>query len=169
MRKKNAIYNDLTLGKSYIPESKFRELKRFEVLTNDFLMSCSGTIGKMTQVVGDFEKGIINQAMLIMRVDNELFNYEYFSELFESQYMQSQIIDNSMGSAMKNLVGMDTFKNLKIITPTIDEQSNLVQYIKKIKLTINNAIDLKEQEIERIKEYKATLINSAVTGKIKVC
>ena len=166
---KNAIYNDLTLGKSYIPESKFRELKRFEVLTNDFLMSCSGTIGKMTQVVGDFEKGIINQAMLIMRVDNELFNYEYFSELFESQYMQSQIIDNSMGSAMKNLVGMDTFKNLKIITPTIDEQSNLVQYIKKIKLTINNAIDLKEQEIERIKEYKATLINSAVTGKIKVC
>ena len=27
---------------------------------------------------------------------------------------------------------------------------------------------LKEQEIEKLKEYKATLINSAVTGKIKV-
>ncbi|MEY4141284.1 MAG: hypothetical protein RL110_655, partial [Bacteroidota bacterium] len=30
------------------------------------------------------------------------------------------------------------------------------------------AINAKEKEIEKLKEYKATLINSAVTGKIKV-
>ena len=33
---------------------------------------------------------------------------------------------------------------------------------------IATAISLKEQEIEKLKEYKATLINSAVTGKVKV-
>ena len=33
---------------------------------------------------------------------------------------------------------------------------------------IKSAITLKEQEIEKLKEYKSTLINSAVTGKIKV-
>ena len=33
---------------------------------------------------------------------------------------------------------------------------------------IATAISLKEQEIEKLKEYKSTLINSAVTGKIKV-
>jgi type I restriction enzyme S subunit len=30
------------------------------------------------------------------------------------------------------------------------------------------AISLKEKEIEKLKEYKATLINGAVSGKIRV-
>jgi type I restriction enzyme S subunit len=30
------------------------------------------------------------------------------------------------------------------------------------------AIDLQKKQIEKLKEYKTTLINSAVTGKIKV-
>lgn len=32
----------------------------------------------------------------------------------------------------------------------------------------NAAVTLLEQQISKLKEYKATLINSAVTGKIKV-
>jgi type I restriction enzyme S subunit len=36
------------------------------------------------------------------------------------------------------------------------------------KYQVTTVISLKEQEIEKSKEYKATLINSAVTGKIKV-
>jgi len=37
-----------------------------------------------------------------------------------------------------------------------------------LKDKIATAISLKEQEIEKLKEYKSVLINSAVTGKIKV-
>ena len=33
---------------------------------------------------------------------------------------------------------------------------------------IATAIACKQAEIEKLKEYKATLINSAVTGKIKI-
>jgi type I restriction enzyme S subunit len=43
-----------------------------------------------------------------------------------------------------------------------------LSFIEKLKNKIINAISLKEQEIEKLKEYKATLINSVVTGKIKV-
>jgi type I restriction enzyme S subunit len=44
-----------------------------------------------------------------------------------------------------------------------------VEYLKATTSKIATAISFKEQEIEKLKEYKATLINSAVTGKIKVC
>lgn len=33
---------------------------------------------------------------------------------------------------------------------------------------IDTAIYLKQQEIEKLKEYKSSLINSVVTGKVKV-
>ena len=48
------------------------------------------------------------------------------------------------------------------------EQSDIVNFIGKISTKNTSAISLKEQEITKLKEYKATLINSAVTGKIKV-
>jgi hypothetical protein len=37
------------------------------------------------------------------------------------------------------------------------------------KILIASAISLKGKEIEKLKEYKVTLIYSAVAGEIKVC
>ena len=51
----------------------------------------------------------------------------------------------------------------------MDEQIKISEYLEIQSEKIATAISLKEQEIEKLKEYKATLINSAVTGKIKVC
>lgn len=61
------------------------------------------------------------------------------------------------------------FKQLKTIYPPIDEQAIIVSTIENANQKIASAISLKQQEIEKLKEYKATLINSAVMGKIKVC
>ena len=55
-----------------------------------------------------------------------------------------------------------------IAVPSILEQKQIVEFIKIANTKTSTAISLKEQEIEKLKEYKATLINSAVTGKIKV-
>ena len=64
---------------------------------------------------------------------------------------------------------MGILSNLPIAFPSIQEQKVISEYIGQITDKIKAAISLKEQEIEKLKEYKATLINSAVTGKIKVC
>jgi type I restriction enzyme S subunit len=50
----------------------------------------------------------------------------------------------------------------------MQEQIIIANYLDNVVIKIATAITLKEQEIEKLKEYKATLINSAVTGKIKV-
>lgn len=59
--------------------------------------------------------------------------------------------------------------NHKIALPTIQEQNIIVEYVEKISTKISTAITLKEQEIEKLKEYKSVLINEVVTGKVRVC
>jgi type I restriction enzyme S subunit len=76
-------------------------------------------------------------------------------------------IANGSSPSMKN-ISKGEFLNLKIAVPPIDEQDQIVSAIETNSSKIATAISLKEQEIEKLKEYKATLINSAVTGKIKV-
>ena len=59
--------------------------------------------------------------------------------------------------------------SFKIAIPkNLAEINEIVNFTNDINLKFSMAISLKEQEIEKLKEYKSTLINSAVTGKIKV-
>ncbi len=63
------------------------------------------------------------------------------------------------------------FNNLAtrfLVVPPRAEQAAIVQYIVEESEKINAGIDQLKEQIKKLKEYKTTLINSAVTGKIKV-
>ncbi|MEA3315372.1 MAG: hypothetical protein U9Q30_05925 [Campylobacterota bacterium] len=55
------------------------------------------------------------------------------------------------------------------IPPTTDEQLKIVEYIDNQNEKINKAIELQQNYITKLKEYKASLIDSVVTDKVKVC
>ncbi len=60
------------------------------------------------------------------------------------------------------------FLNMALGFPDKKEQNLIVSHIKIQSTKIDKAIVIQKQMIDRLTEYKATLINSAVTGKIKV-
>ena len=53
------------------------------------------------------------------------------------------------------------------IPPEI-EMSKIRIYVESIEEKIAKAILLKQQEIEKLKEYKTVLIDNVVTGKVKI-
>ncbi|MCV6623502.1 MAG: restriction endonuclease subunit S [Cellvibrionaceae bacterium] len=58
--------------------------------------------------------------------------------------------------------------NMKLGFPGYDEQCEIIDYLDEEVAKLDSAIHLQGEQIEKLKEYKTTLINSAVTGKIKV-
>jgi type I restriction enzyme S subunit len=62
----------------------------------------------------------------------------------------------------------ESFNNFFIPIPLMTEQFEICEHINLETKKIDTSISLKNQEIEKLKEYKASLIDSAVTGKIKV-
>jgi type I restriction enzyme S subunit len=60
------------------------------------------------------------------------------------------------------------FKQLVTLVPPVEEQRAIIEFIEQATLKQNAAVALLEQQLTKLKEYKATLINSAVTGKLKV-
>lgn len=58
---------------------------------------------------------------------------------------------------------------LKIaISPDIEEQKEILQYIKPKTIVIDKAIVAIKKEIDLITEYRTTLISNVVTGKVDV-
>ena len=57
---------------------------------------------------------------------------------------------------------------MKLGFPCLDEQSEIIVRIKNQTSKIELAVENLANQIDKLKEYKTTLINDAVTGKIKV-
>ena len=62
----------------------------------------------------------------------------------------------------------DDFMDCPLLLPPLDEQLQIVEHVRATTARFHNAIALKQSQITALREYKASLINAAVTGKIKV-
>ena len=60
------------------------------------------------------------------------------------------------------------FLGLPMAFPNRDEQDVIVTSVNKEAGKVDRAISIKQDQITALKEYKTTLINAAVTGKIKI-
>ena len=65
-------------------------------------------------------------------------------------------------------MNVDDFMSLYIPIPPKDEQEKIVEYIENKISKIDKLLNLEQEYIKSLKEYKASLIDSVVTGKVKV-
>lgn len=99
----------------FISKGKHITLKRFTVQKKDFIVSCSGTIGKVTIISEDDPIGIINQALLILRVNPNLYPLNIFRTFITSPFGQSQLLKDSGGSAQVNIAKKSKITSIPII------------------------------------------------------
>ena len=120
----------------FITKEKFDEMRRFEVKPKDILMSCSGTLGRITIVPEDSPRGIINQALLKITPSDFLLS-SYLQIIMRSDFFQKLIWEVSGGAAQTNVPSVKILKNIAIPIPSIEEQKifiNWKQALDKLKL-----------------------------------
>ncbi|MCH4791068.1 restriction endonuclease subunit S [Staphylococcus aureus] len=145
---RNAIY-DISNFRYYIDENKYNEMLSFSVQPNDIIMSCSGTIGRLSLIPQNFTKGIINQALIRFRTNHKIRS-EFFLIFMRSNQMQRKILEANPGSAITNLVPVKELKLIPFPLPVKFEQDKISQFI----LIINRRIEQSEKKIESLKNRK---------------
>ena len=114
--------------------------------------------------------GIVSSSYGIFRQQlSETFNSDYLEYLLKTtHYIEryNQVSTGLHSSRLRFYAHM--FFDMELGFPSRKEQDHIVTFIKEKSGKIDKKITLQQQQIARLKEYKATLINSAVTGKIKV-
>lgn len=136
----NAIYDNCLRGDYYITSNKFEEMRDFSVKPGDIIISCSGTIGRLSILPKNCPKGIINQALLKISLDNKKISPLFFRFLFESQSTQDKLFGFSHGSGIKNFPPMSNIRNLDIPFPPLLLQqkfASIVEQVEKMKENVN--------------------------------
>ena len=134
---KNAIQKNHELGDYYITNEYYSsKMKGFTVEPGDIIVSCAGTIGETYVMPKDIELGIINQALMKMKIVDAI-NLDYFLLYFDYMLKKSAI-KYSKGSAIKNIPPFKIFKRLLLPIPPINEQKRIIKIVNTLKNEIDN-------------------------------
>ena len=156
----NAIYNRFKF-RYFISKNDFQRLKRFEVKTNDLIMSCSGTMGKIAIIPDNATKGIINQALLKLTPKSNIDSHylKYYFENTISKIMN----DSARGGAIKNVASVSELKKISIPVPPLSVQENIVKILDRFDKLNNDMSEGLPAEIEARKKqyeyYRDTLLS----------
>jgi len=94
--------------------------------------------------------------------------YKGFSKYYFSCKIHRGYFTKEMNLVTRASLSQELLKDLPVLIPSFEEQKEISRYLETQSTKIDKAIALQQTQIEKLKEYKATLIDSAVTGKIKV-
>lgn len=137
------------------------------VYPGDIIIRCTDLQNDQTSLRTGLaqNKGIITSAYINLGIigDNHpeyLHAYLHFVDITKVLY--------KFGSGLRQNLSFADFKRMPILKVPYNEQVQIVEFIQKASLKIERAIEMQHKEIEKLKELKSTLIDSAVTGKIKV-
>ncbi len=136
-------------------------VKKGDVLLN----ITGGSIGRCHFVETNMEMNV-NQHVCIVR-PNKMIDTRFLSNILSSEIGQAQIWFFQQGGGREGL-NFQALKNFFVPLPPSNERLKLLEYIQTQSARIEQSISLQQTQIEKLKEYKTTLIDSAVTGKIKV-
>ena len=158
---------DFTKMRGYI-SNEYNSIisKKYSPKTNDIFIIKSGATTGNVAYVKDFVNFNIWSPLAVIRVNK--YNYwKFIFYVLQSIYFQQQIQLSWSFGTQQNL-SMRVLETLKIASPDIKVQHQIVECLDKKCEEIDNLIKIKQEKIEKMKEYKKSLIYQYVTGKKEV-
>lgn len=160
----NVIDNDFSIGRYFIDDEKYREMQAFSVKAGDILISAAGTIGKCVIVPEGAPEGIINQALIRIRVNQLVILAEYFKAVVEHVLQKVALKTVSQGAVLQNLASVKQLRSILVPAPPIIEQQRIISLLN----TYNGKVALERERLNQLEELKKGLMQVLLTGKVRV-
>ena len=124
----NAINKDWSLERYFLPKDyALTKLKSFEVRGGDIIVSCAGTIGEIYEIPENADSGVINQALMRVRINEDVIDKKMFIIEF-SNMIDAFTRTHSNGSAIKNIPPFADLKPTEVLMPSMEEQKKISKY-----------------------------------------
>lgn len=159
---------DFNYKRGYISKEFYDEccLKYLPQKNDIYMVKSGATTGKVAIVDTD-KKFTIWSPLAVYRCNDKMY-YKYLYYVLQSSGYQQQVqLKWSFGTQQN--IGMRVLETILLPMPSIKEQHKIADYLDQKCSQIDSLIEIKQQKIEKLQEYKKSLIYEYVTGKKEVC
>ncbi|MDC8771761.1 restriction endonuclease subunit S [Roseateles albus] len=143
-----------------------------QIRRGDVLVSRANTlalVGSAALVDGDYPNLFLCDKLYRLDLKTDWLTPEFAVLLIRSGPSRFQIELGAGGasSSMQN-ISQDVLRELIVALPPIDEQLELSRQAKAIRAQCDSLVSHIEEHIDRLREYRSSLISAAVTGQLDV-
>lgn len=159
----NAISKDWKLERYFVTNEYFQsKMKSFAVSGGDIIVSCAGTIGEMYELPHDAEEGIINQALMRVRIKKSVINSMIFRCVFDKM-ISTEGVKISNGSALKNIPPFADMKKQSVFVPSLPEQQKIAEFLS----TIDTVIEKQKETVSAWEERKKGVMQKLFSQEVR--
>ncbi|EAH5848493.1 restriction endonuclease subunit S [Campylobacter upsaliensis] len=158
----------LNVEVSQIEKMWFSEYEKslYRIKKDDLLVSEGGEVGKTCIWNNELAECYIQNSVHKITL-NKFNNAKFFLYLFFT-YGKLGVFDSVVSRVSIAHLVLEKLINVDMVVPPLHEQKEIAAFLDSKVAQINSVIEKTKKQIELIKEYKNTLINEAVCGRINL-
>lgn len=171
--KNNTVINS---SNTFIAEDKYNSFEKVRVLKDDILMSTVGSaphvinsaVGQLGLVPSEFDGALLNQNAVRLEANNKIVLSKYLFYLLCNKRYREYLNIGAHGTANQASLSLEYILGFLTVLPPLEEQDNIINEMNQRTLKVDKLIKGIQEQIQKLKEYRQSLIFEAVTGKIDV-
>lgn len=169
----NMKENTITDVENYINEDAF--YKKYLLLKDDLIISTVGSnptvinsaVGKVSIIPERYNNSYLNQNMAKL-IANDNLETKYLFYIFKTKRCREYLNLIAHGTANQSSINVADILDYRLFFPPLEKQKNIIKKLDKQCSKLDEVINYRKQIIEKLEEYKRSLIYECVTGKREV-
>jgi len=154
--------------RGFISEEYYEECsKKYKPEINDVYMIKSGATTGRVALVDTDRVFTIWSPLAAFRTDETKCHYRFLFYFLQSDAYQKQV-ENKWTYGTQQNIGMRTLEKLLICFPPMEGQISIADYLDNVCNETRELIRANDNTIQKLKEYRQSLIYEAVTGKKQI-
>ena len=151
----------------FVDEERYDEDEKIQLIDKDVLVTKDGTIGKISMAKDMPYPTTLNSGIFVTRPIKNDYIQEYMYWILASDMLMEFIEYSKVGSTIAHLY-QKTFERFVYPLAPLKEQQPIVDFLDKEVEKIDTLKSNVQNQINKLKEYKKSLIYEYVTGKKQV-
>ena len=146
----------------HIDEKRWSEASQIQVENGDLLITKDGTVGKVAIISGLDDKSSLNSGVLRIQTIDEIDRRFLYYVLLSDEFWVWFNYTNSGASTILHLY-QNVFDEFTFTFPQKNEQQKIADFLDKKTAQLDKVKSLLEEQIQKLKDYRASLIYETVT------
>lgn len=146
----------------HIDEKRWSEASQIQVENGDLLITKDGTVGKVAIISGLDDKSSLNSGVLRIQTIDEIDRRFLYYVLLSDEFWMWFNYTNSGASTILHLY-QNVFDEFTFTFPQKNEQQKIADFLDKKTAQLDKVKSLLEEQIQKLKDYRASLIYETVT------
>lgn len=154
---------------SHISKQRYDEAPEIHIFEGDLLITKDGTIGKLAIAENCPENVSLNSGVLLIRnKENGEYLNKYLYYVLQSDIFWKWFRLSQNGNSTIIHLYQEQFSNFRYSLPSIEEQKKIISHLDNSCDKLDKLISTNNITIEKLKEYRKSIIFEAVTGKVNI-